>query len=53
MTAGVQKEKEDEECSIILLEWVAVPFSRRSSQPRNRTLVSHIAGRFFTEWTPS
>ena len=31
-------------------EWVAVPFSRRSSQPRDRTQVSLIAGRFFTNW---
>ena len=29
------------------LEWVAVPFSRGSSQPRDQTLVSCIAGRFF------
>ena len=29
-------------------EWVAFPFSRGSSQPRDRTQVSHIAGRFFT-----
>ena len=27
-----------------MLEWVAFPFSRGSSQPRNRTQVSHIAG---------
>ena len=27
-----------------LLEWVAVPFSRGSSQPRDRTQVSCIAG---------
>ena len=33
-----------------ILEWVAVPFSRESSQPRNRTQVSCIAGRFFTSW---
>ena len=26
------------------------PFSRGSSQPRDRTQVSHIAGRFFTSW---
>ena len=32
------------------LEWVAYPFSRGSSQPRNRTGVSCIAGRFFTSW---
>ena len=31
-----------------ILEWVAVPFSRESSQPRNRTRVSCIAGRFLT-----
>ena len=31
-----------------ILEWVAVPFSRGSSQPRNQTGVSCIAGRFFT-----
>ena len=33
-----------------IMEWVAFPFSRGSSQPRNRTQVSHIAGRFFTSW---
>ena len=33
-----------------ILEWVAMPFSRESSQPRNRTQVSHIAGRFITSW---
>ena len=31
-----------------VLEWVAYPFSRGSSQPRNRTGVSCIAGGFFT-----
>ena len=29
-------------------EWVAFPFSRRSSRPRDRTWVSRIAGRSFT-----
>ena len=29
-------------------EWGAFPFSRGSSQPRDRTQISHIAGRFFT-----
>ena len=33
-----------------ILEWVAFPFSRGSSQSRDRTQVSHIAGRFFTTW---
>ena len=31
-------------------EWVAVPFSRESSQPRDQNQASHIAGRFFTSW---
>ena len=33
-----------------ILEWVAISFSRGSSQPRNWTQVSCIAGRFFTLW---
>ena len=33
-----------------IVEWVAVPFSRGSPQPRDWTQVSHIAGRFFTSW---
>ena len=31
-----------------ILEWVAIPFSRGSSQPRDQTLVSLIASGFFT-----
>ena len=31
-----------------ILEWAAISFSRGSSQPRDRTQVFHIAGRFFT-----
>ena len=31
-----------------ILEWVAMPSSRGSFQPRDQTQVSHIAGRFFT-----
>ena len=34
-----------------ILEWVAYPFSSKSSRPSNRTGVSCIAGRFFTNWT--
>jgi len=30
------------------LEWIAIPFSRVSSQPRVWSQVCHIAGRFFT-----
>jgi len=33
-----------------ILELVAIPFSRGSSRPRDRTHVSWIAGRFFTIW---
>ena len=33
-----------------ILEWVAIPSSRGSSQLRDWTQVSHIAGRFFTSW---
>ena len=33
-----------------ILKWVAFPFSRGSSQPRDQTGVSCIAGRFFTNW---
>ena len=33
-----------------ILKWVAVPFSRGSSQLRDQTEVSHIASRFFTSW---
>ena len=34
-----------------ILKWVAMPSSRESSQPSDRTQVSRIAGRFFTSWT--
>ena len=33
-----------------ILEWVAMPFSKRSSQPRDWTQVSCIVGVFFTVW---
>ena len=35
-----------------ILEWVAVSSSRRSSQPRDHTHVSYIAGGFFTTKPP-
>ena len=31
-----------------MLEWVAFPISGGSSQPRDQTQVSHVAGRFIT-----
>ena len=40
-------------CGILqvrILKWVAISFSRGSSQPSNQTRVSCIAGRFFTTW---
>ena len=33
-----------------ILEWVAFPFSRGSSQSRDWTQVSHTAGGFFSSW---
>ena len=33
-----------------ILGWVTFPFSRGSSQTRNRTQVSGLAGGFFTSW---
>ena len=33
-----------------ILEWVAISFSRGSSQPRDQTWVCRIAGRRFTLW---
>ena len=36
-----------------MLEWVAYPLSGGSSQPRNWTGVSCIAGGFFTSWDSS
>ena len=41
-------------CGILqarILEWVAIPFSRGSSWPKDQTWVSSIAGCFFTIWT--
>ena len=35
-----------------ILEWVAISFSRGSSQPRDQILVSSLAGRFFTTKPP-
>ena len=36
-----------------VLEWVAISFSRGSSQPRGWTWISCIAGRCFTIWASS
>ena len=38
------------ECVAYPLEWVAYPFSSRSSWPRNWTEISCLAGWFFTNW---
>ena len=36
-----------------ILEWVAYPFSRGSSQPKNQNEVSCIVGGYFTRWATS
>ena len=33
-----------------ILEWVAFPFSRGSSPPRDQTRVARITDGFFTSW---
>ena len=33
-----------------ILEWIAIPYSKGSSRPRNQTWVSLTAGRFLTIW---
>ena len=33
-----------------ILEWIAISFSTGSSQPKDQTQVSRIAGRRFTIW---
>ena len=33
-----------------IVEWIAIPFSKGSSQTRDWTQVSHIVGGFFTSW---
>ena len=33
-----------------ILEWIVIPFSRGSAQPRDLTQVPSIAGKFFTVW---
>ena len=35
-----------------VLEWVAIPFSKGSFQPRDQTLISCLVGRFFTTESP-
>ena len=35
-----------------ILEWIAIPFSRGSSRPRDQTLICTV-GRFFTVWATS
>ena len=34
----------------IVLEWIAISFSRGSSQHKDRTRVAHIVDRLFTVW---
>ena len=59
----LRRKKRSESCSVMsvslqphgllqarILEWVAVPFSRASSQTRDWTQISRITGGFFTSW---
>ena len=36
--------------STIVLKWIAISFSRGSSQPRDQSRVTHIVDRHFTVW---
>ena len=47
-TAACQAPLSMEILQVRILEWVAMPSSRESSQLRNQTEVSCIAGRLFT-----
>ena len=52
-TVGYQALRSLSVCGIFqarVLEWVAISFSRESSQPRDRTWVLRTAGRCFTIW---
>ena len=60
-TADISSEYENQSCSLPgssvhgilqakILEWIAILFSRASSQPKDWTQVSCIAGRFFIIW---
>ena len=48
MDRGAWRAKSMEISQARILEWVAMPSSRGSSQPRDQTQVSHIAGGFCT-----
>ena len=49
-TVALQAPLSMEILQVRILEWVAMPSSEGSSQPRYRTQFSHTAGRFFTTW---
>ena len=49
-TAGCQAPLSTGILQARILEWVSMPSSKESSQPRDQTQVSHIAGRIFTIW---
>ena len=50
MNCGLSGSSVYEILEVRILEWVAISFFRESSQLRNQTWVSCIAGRFFTIW---
>ena len=47
--AGIPATTTEEFSRLRTLEWIAMPSSKGSSQPRDRSQVSHIAGKFFTD----
>ena len=49
-TAALQASQPMRILQARIMEWVAMPSSQGSSQPRDRTQVFHVAGRFFTIW---
>ena len=49
-TVACQSSSDHRMLQARILEWVALPFSRGSSQPRDWIQVPCIAGRFFTIW---
>ena len=51
-TVAHQAPRSMETLQARMLEWVAMPSSRESSQPRHRTQFFHIVGRFFTVEPP-
>ena len=50
MDSSLQGSSVCENLQARILEWVTIPLSRGSSQSRDQTWISLIAGRFYTIW---